>query len=227
MRVLIASALALATMANSGFAEVLPKASRLDNRVRIAPYVDGQVYNILVAVTRATTVEFEPGEEIVSIVAGDTAAFDFDAVPGNRVMAIKPTADNVATNVTVYTTQRSYYFRLQEGDTAFYAVRFEYPKRASEDSRRVHARDQNATLYGVSAQIEITPTNIWDNGVYTYFQFAPGSPVPAIFKVRAGQERSVNSVRQSDGLMRVSGVSDQWALRLGDLEVCIVELAGG
>lgn len=213
----------LLCIGTSAFAEKTAPASKLDSRVRVTTHVDGQVYVVKTALTRATTVEFEQGEKIVSIVAGDTSGFDFESVPGDRVLAVKPLARSVKTNVTVYTNRRSYYLTLEEGRSPFYVLRFDYPKSAEQGAGSPTRKTINARRYGVSASNEVTPTNIWDDGAFTYFQFAPRAPIPAIFKVTSGRERSVNSQVVSDRVVRVSGTSKQWALRLGAIEVCVVE----
>lgn len=214
-----------ALLAVPALAERIPGPSTLDHRVRSTRYVDGQLYTIRVSMTRATTIELEEGETILSIVAGDTESFQFEGVPGGQVIAIKPTARSVETNVSVYTTDRSYYFRLVEGNSPFYVVRFNYPEKKAH-SRSV-AQKQASGRYGANEQNEITPATVTDDGTFTYFRFPKNSPVPAIFKVSGGQERATNSVRIKNGMMRVSGTSRQWALRLGETEVCIVELADG
>lgn len=215
----------LAALALPSWAERIPGPSTLDHRVREARWIDGQVFRVRVALTRATTIELDEGETILSIVAGDTESFLFEGVPGGRVVAIKPTAQNVETNVTVYTNERSYYFRLIEGASPFYVVRFNYP--AKKEVSRAVARKEPSASYGVSAATEITPISITDDGTFTYFRFAKNAPLPAIFKVSGGNERSTNSTKLSNGMMRVSGTSQQWALRLGETEVCIVELGNG
>ncbi len=211
-------------LAASASAESVPGRNGHDARVRVTQHVDGQVFLIRTTLTRATTIEFEEGERIVSIVAGDTASYAFESIPGDRVFAIKPTSRGVKTNVTVYTDRRSYYFSLEEGSTPFYVVRFSYPERARQSAGSTPVRSTQNANYGVSDQNEITPQSVWDDGAFTYFQFAPNAPVPAVFKVTQGRERSVNSQVVQDRVLRVSGTSQQWALRLGEQEVCIAEL---
>ncbi|RII36873.1 conjugal transfer protein TrbG, partial [Pseudooceanicola sediminis] len=82
--------------------------------MRVATWTEGQIYRVVTTLTRVTTVEFGEGETIRSIIAGDTVGFQFDGVPGGRAFAIKPTASGVATNITVYTNRRSYYFHVVE-----------------------------------------------------------------------------------------------------------------
>lgn len=224
MKNLILGALLTATLAPIVQADQVPPASRLDSRIREVRHVDGQLYVIRTALTRATTIEFEQGERIVSIVAGDTNGFNFESIPGERVFAVKPTARSVRTNATVYTNRRSYYFEIREGNPPFYAVRFTYPQRAANRAGQSPIRQANNRRYGVNERNEITPTRIWDDGAFTYFRFAPNAPIPSVFKVTNGRERSVNSQTQTGGVLRVSGTSQQWALRLGDTEVCIAEM---
>lgn len=155
----------LCLSAGTALAEVTPRTGSHDNRVRIATWTEGQVYRIVTTLTRVTTVEFGEGETIRSIIAGDTVGFQFDGVPGGRAFAIKPAASGVATNITVYTNRRSYYFHVVEArETPHYVVQFRYPKAQARPTRAVTADAPNAN-YAVSAQEEFTPTAVWDDGV--------------------------------------------------------------
>ena len=50
-------------------------------------------------------------------------------VPGGRAFAIKPMDSGVATNITVHTNRRSYYFHVVEArETPHYVVQFRYPE---------------------------------------------------------------------------------------------------
>ena len=209
---------------STAWAETTPKRGAHDHRVRIATWVDGQVFRVVTSLTRVTTVEFGAGETIRSIIAGDTVGFQFDAVPGGRAFAIKPVASGVATNITVYTNRRSYYFHVVETrETPHYVVQFRYPESRGTRRQAVAAAAPNAN-YGASEQLEFTPVSVWDDGTFTYFRFARNAPVPAIFRHTRGAERSVNSQAQADGVIRVSGVNPEWVLRLGDEVVCIQDL---
>lgn len=202
-------------------AEAIPRGGPNDSRVRIATWQDGQVWRLSVSLTHVTTVEFGAGESIRSIIAGDTEGFEIDGVPGGRAFAIKPVARGVRTNVTVYTDRRSYYFDVTEAASpTFYVVQFRYP----EDGRRpadAIARAAPSHNYGASARLDFTPTRVWDDGTFTYFAFPRNAPVPAIFRHANGRERTVNAGVVEDGVIRVSGVSPEWVLRLGDEVVCI------
>ena len=213
--------LILMLMASSALAETTPRSGPNDPRVRIATYQDGQVFRLNVSLTHVTTIEFGTGETIRSILAGDTEGFELDGVPGGQAFAIKPLARGVHTNVTVYTNRRSYYFKVHEVSTpTFYVVQFRYPDEDRRPRNAVAGQAPNYN-YGASDRTEITPVRVWDNGTFTYFQFARNAPVPAIFRYSNGRERTVNTQATEPGVIRVSGVNAQWVLRLGDQVVCI------
>lgn len=215
--------------ASTAIAEATPRRGPNDSRVRIATYQDGQVFRLNVSLTHVTTVEFSEGETIRSILAGDTEGFELDGVPGGQAFAIKPLGRGVHTNVTVYTNRRSYYFNVREvSSPTFYVVQFRYPDEQRRPKNAVAAQAPNYN-YGASSRTEITPTRVWDDGTFTYFQFARNAPVPAIFRYSGGRERTVNTQRTEPAVIRVSGVSAQWVLRLGDEVVCIAanSLTGG
>lgn len=219
--------IALTLIAAPALAEYIPRSGGNDNRVRFATYQDGQVYRLSVSLTHVTTVEFGQGETIRSIIAGDTEGFQLDGVPGGRAFAVKPNARGVHTNITVYTNRRSYYFNVTEASSpTYYVVQFRYPENTVRPTNAVAKQAPNYN-YAASDQTEFTPTSVWDDGTFTYFRFPRSSPVPAIFRSTTGSERTVNSQQIEDGVLRVSGVSSQWVLRLGEDVVCIQASAGG
>lgn len=229
MRRLGLAFLCLVITTSAAFAENTPRRGPNDSRVRIATYVDQQVYRLNVSLTHVTTVEFGQGETIRSILAGDTEGFELDGVPGGQAFAIKPLGRGVHTNVTVYTNRRSYYFNVQEvSSPTFYVVQFRYPDEQRRAQNAVAAQAPNYN-YGASSRTEITPTRVWDDGTFTYFHFGRNAPVPAILRYSGGRERTVNTQQTDPGVIRVSGVNAQWVLRLGDEVVCIAanSLTGG
>jgi len=222
------AAVCLAGFSNWAHAEVSPRAGAHDHRVRTANYIDGQVYRINTTVMKVTSIEFGADEEITSILAGDTEGFNFDAVPGGQAMAVKPTMSGVSTNITVYTNKRSYYFTVSETSAAtYYVVRFQHPNtRAATPANRQVVATAPYQNYGANRLTEITPLEVFDDGTFTYFKFARNAPLPAIFRVSDGRERTVNSQTMNDGTIRVSGVSQYWVLRAGDTENTIARLGG-
>ncbi len=58
------------------------------------------------------------------------------------------------------------------------------------------------------------PANVFDDGAATFFQFTPGRPVPAIFKLGPGGEQLADW-RPDGPYIVVEGVLTDWRLRLG------------
>ena len=219
-------ALCATALPSLALAEVTPGRGSHDERVRVASYVDGQVYRINTTLLNVTTVEFAPGETISSIVAGDTVGFQFDGIPGGRAFAVKPTASGVRTNLTVYTNLRSYYFNVVEvTEPTYYVIRFAYPGAAAATPRNAVARGAPNSRYGASGEAEFRPLAVYDDGTFTYFQIPRAAPLPAILRVGPEGERTVNATTQANGVVRVSGVSARWVLRIGDQVVCVEALA--
>jgi type IV secretion system protein VirB9 len=212
-------------------AETIPPSNHLDKRVRDADYVDGQVYRVYASVLRATTIEFPPGEILNNVVAGDTEALQFQSIPGGRVVAIKPVTRGINTNVTLFTNRRAYYLNvIERPDTTYFTVRFNggytVKDKLLPDSKKIQPMGIYQR-YGANLKNAITPTNIWDDGVYTYFEFYPTSPIPAIFKTLNGDEITVNSSILENKVVRVSGISNFWILRSGSLETVVKRMNPG
>jgi len=222
------AALCLAGFSTVAHAEVTPRAGAHDSRVRLAHYVDGQVYRINTTIMKVTSIEFGSGEEIISIAAGDTEGFQFDAVPGGHAMLVKPMMSGVTTNIIVYTNQRAYYFAVTETNSAtHYVVRFDGPRtRSAPPANKQVVATAPYDTYGANRLTEITPREVFDDGTFTYFRFARNASLPAIFRVSGGRERTVNSQTLDDGTIRVSGVSQYWVLRAGETENTIARLGG-
>lgn len=216
----------LSTVPVYALAETVPKSNRLDNRIREATYIDGQVFRVYTSLLRSTAIELPAGEIFSYLVSGDTEAIQYNGVPGGRVVAIKPIERGINTNITLYTNKRAYYLNvIEKPNSAYFAVRFNGGYTTKEqtvlpDSKKIHPSGPYMN-YGANVKNAITPTSIWDDGVYTYFEFYPTAPLPAIFKTMTGDEITVNSTVLENKVMRVSGLSNYWILRSGDLETVV------
>lgn len=77
------------------------------------------------------------------------------------------------------------------------------------------ARNYDYSLQVISETVDISPKAVFDDGVFTYFDFPKNMPIPAVFRgTLLGQEEwLVNSHRQGDYLV-LHTVSPLWILRL-------------
>jgi type IV secretion system protein VirB9 len=75
--------------------------------------------------------------------------------------------------------------------------------------------------YSWSGSPPTKPLRVFDNGEFTYFAFADGQSVPAIFSVDAdGNEALVNHHVRGEYVV-VERLGSQFSLRSGDFVTCI------
>lgn len=218
-----------AALPSASFAEMQPISYSSDPRIRYFTYDRNDVYRLDTFMRFITSIEFERGEVIESVQAGDSASWEITRLNRGDVLAIKPLIEGAATNITVYTDRRVYTFEVrsrsaQAGSRALnYRVSFRYPE--VEARRRTQQAERASrpmdTDYFAAGAAEFAPTRVYSDGVSTYFTFPPNAPRPSIFRVDARGRESIVNVRQTRNGARIDSVSDLWTVRIGDEEICI------
>ena len=211
--------------------ETRPRRLDHDPRVAVVVFRENDVVRIDTALRHITSIEFETGENITAIMAGDTASFEIVRLKTGNVLSVKPVIANARTNLNVFTNRRRYAFDLRSGRRdriSGYRVLFRYPE-VEAPIELVSARENRLaptatarTDYEAAGVGDFRPTQVWDDGVNTYFRFAEGSRRPAFFKARStGEESATNTVQVDGAVVQVIGLSDFWSLRAGGEVVCI------
>jgi len=204
------------------------------------------VYPLVAAPGRLTDILLEPGETLVDanpIAAGDTARWIFgDTVSGagetRRVhILVKPTAGDLATNLVIYTTRRTYFLELRASNRAFLTqVRWRYPAPLSApvaaeaptppDPAMTSVTAPSPTpvpslnlAYRVRGRGSFRPARVWDDGARTYLEFPPAtvlSDLPALFLVGAdGKAAELVNYRVDGRVLVVERLFQAAELRLG------------
>lgn len=228
--------LVAAMNAGPAFALDVPTSSRYDHRIRYVTYNRADVVQVDTVLGVATHIELEPGEEYVTHVFGDAAAYAFTR-KANHIF-IKPKAEQANTNLIVVTDRRSYKFRLEFKSTragATYEMSFNYPdtqsratraaleKAAVDEAFRVEPGQANLK-YTMSGDTDIAPVNAWDNGRFTFFKFAANVDMPAIYMVDAeGNESLINTTTKgaSNNILMVHKVNPKFIVRLGNRALAV------
>jgi len=226
--------------ATDALGEKTPRSIATDVRIRQVMYSANQVYEIVGTYGYQTVVEFSESEEIKLVAIGDSIAWQ--AVPAGSRLFLKPVEPDTATNLTVTTNKRIYYFNLvgsrnKARDALTYTVRFVYddvdvtavpmPKPTIEKIKDKPAAapmkgptDFNFN-YQISGSKEIALVRAFDDGQFTYLQFGNTVDVPAVFVVdRAGKESLVNS-RVEGQYVVIERVANQFTLRNGSVVACL------
>lgn len=94
------------------------------NAIQVWPFTDGALYQIYAAVGRVTVVSLQPGEELVTVAAGDTVRWIVgDTSSGSgadlRVnVLVKPIRSDLKTNLVITTSRRTYLLELARSKRA-------------------------------------------------------------------------------------------------------------
>ncbi|CUX65881.1 putative conjugative DNA transfer protein [Agrobacterium tumefaciens str. Kerr 14] len=199
-----------------------------DSRIRYLGYGPNSVYRLDINLKAVSAVEFSEGEQVESILIGDSASWEVVKLKNGRVVSIKPIIGAATTNMTVYTDRRVYTFELhslnelpQEGALPPIRSVFTYPPEPKPVSSVASSPERINASYVVSGRAEFRPLWVQDNGRQTSFFLPEGASRPAIFKVGPKKaEQLINSRTQGSRIV-VDGVSDYWVLRIGDEVVCV------
>lgn len=201
-----------------------------DPRIRYLAYAENSVYRLDLYLKSVSAVQFSDGEQVESILIGDSASWEVVKLKNGHVVSIKATIPSASTNMTVYTDRRVYTFELHSlgeapangASASPLRTIFTYPaeKRAKVASGPPRLEQINSN-YLVSGKAEFRPTWVQDNGRQTSFFMSDGAPRPAIFKVGPKKDEQLINSRTQGNRIVVDGVADYWVLRIGDKVVCI------
>jgi type IV secretion system protein VirB9 len=220
-------------------AEKVPMAGPQDPRIRTIVYNPRDVVKIDGTYGYHTVVELAEDEAIQSLVIGDSVAWDAQKSEGGNRIFLKPKEENVATNLTVITDRRTYSFALEASRTGAktkmtWRLRFEYPEDDAARDERVSLQKASFVNpeapgrpekwnfdYSYGGKNTFQPTQLFDDGEFTYFKFKPGQELPAIFVVDGEKNEALVNSRVSGEYVVVHRVAKQFALRSGKSLTCI------
>jgi type IV secretion system protein TrbG len=213
-----------------------------DARIGVFPYSRDQIYRVLTAPLKLTTIELEKGEKLIADPAmGDSVQWEIDDDKMNHVF-IKPHKADLVNTLHLTTNLREYDFTLiasPAGGMFYQTVRFQYPRaprarvgaredatasggRGGVDSGSISvAPDKLNWDYSVDGRADFTPETIFDDGHAVWMRMpseAQEWPVPFI---RDHGDRVVaNFIRRGDFLV-LQRLADEIVLRSGNDEVTV------
>lgn len=236
-RLMVGAFLCSFVFMSQAHALAIPKGSAQDSRIQTVTYSKHNVIKVTAQVGKAVLIQFEDDERLegdsATLGMGDAEGWNL-AVKGNNIL-FKPLVYQSDTNLIVQTNKRTYIFQLSidnETKNPTYALRFYYPdtekaKLAAEKVKNQKALDvlnnqhnrfevviTNDDYWGYGDKY-IKPTALYDDGKFTYFEFANGKNLPTIYKVLPdGTEALVNKHVKGHTVI-VHEVGDEFVLRLG------------
>jgi type IV secretion system protein VirB9 len=198
-------------------ARMAPTREGYVNAIQVWPFTDGALYQVYSAVGRVTVIALQPGEELVTVAAGDTVRWvvgDTSSGAGDerRVnVLVKPIRSGLKTNLVITTSRRTYLIELSSTDKAWMAsVSWDYPRdqmlalqRRNQAAEAAAPVDTGLALghlrfrYAISgSQPPWKPLRAFDDGRKVYIQFPAGiaqGELPPLFVIGAeGDGQLVN-----------------------------------
>jgi len=220
-------------------ARVAPTREGYVNAIQVWPYSDGALYQVYAAVGRVTVISLQPGEELVTVAAGDTVRWIVgDTSSGSgadlRVnVLVKPIRSGLKTNLVITTSRRAYLLELTSTQKTWMAsVSWDYPRdRMLALQRQAHAAsiaapiDTGLSLENLRFRYAIDGTNppwkplrAFDDGEKVYIQF-PASitqgELPPLFVIGAQGDGQLVNYRFRSPYYIVDRLFGAAELRLG------------
>lgn len=198
-------------------ARIAPTREGYVNAIQVWPFTDGALYQVYAAVGRVTVIALQPGEELVTVAAGDTVRWivgDTSSGSGDapRVnVMVKPIRSGLKTNLVITTSRRTYLLELTSTEKTWMAsVSWEYPKdkmlalqRQAQTASAAAPIDAGLSLEKIRFRYAVSgsnppwkPLRAFDDGAKVYIQFPPGiaqGELPPLFVIGAqGNGQLVN-----------------------------------
>lgn len=239
MRKILFLFLAVCCLSSLAEASQFPRYLGTEKKFRSYIYNPNDVYRYLGHYTYQGFIEFEEGETIGTISMGNPSLWLFEHL-GNRLF-LKPVGeDNSETNMTVISSKRVYHFELMAKEAKgisdkdlIFVAKFVYPDDKDKNIvsfPKVTLSDEpdmrDLSIYNFNYQYtgepSIAPAKVFDNGEFTFFQFAKkNAEIPAVFSVDSSGFESLVNFRSAGAYIIVERVSPQFTLRNGDEIVCV------
>ncbi len=218
-------------------ARLEPDADGYVNAIQVYPWTEGALYQVYTAPGQVTDLALAPGEQLVSLSAGDTVRWKVDDTasgsgPGRRAhVLVKPIAAGLVTNLIVATDRRVYHVELRSLDATYMAsVSWTYPEEALA-YRKAAAPDPAAGPVAVVGlrpdELQFgyrilgdrpawRPVRVFDDGRRVFVQLPPETAVaPPLFLIGPEQEVELVNYRVRGSYYVVDRLFDVAELRLG------------
>ena len=220
-------------------ARMAPTREGYVNAIQVWPFTDGALYQVYASPGRVTVIALQPGEELVTVAAGDTVRWIVgDTSRGSgadlRVsVLVKPTRTGLKTNLVITTSRRTYLIELTSTEKAWMAsVSWDYPKdrmlalqRQAQAATAAAPVDAGLSLENIRFRYAISgsnpswkPVRAFDDGEKVYIQFPAGiaqGELPPLFVIGAQGDGQLVNYRFRSPYYVVDRLFGAAELRLG------------
>ena len=219
-------------------ARIAPTREGYVNAIQMWPFTYGALYQVYAAVGRVTVIALQPGEDLVTVAAGDTVRWIVgDTSSGGadlRVnVLVKPIRSGLKTNLVITTNRRTYLLELSSTEKTWMAsVSWGYPKdrmlalqRQAQAASAAAPVDTGLSLENLRFRYVISgstppwkPLRAFDDGEKVYIQFPGGisqGELPPLFVIGAQGDGQLVNYRFRSPYYIVDRLFGAAELRLG------------
>lgn len=226
-----------------------PQAAGFINAAQIYPWTEGAIYRLYTGLEQVSTISLQPGEQLVSVAAGDTARWVIgDTTSGAGAtrrthILVKPSQSNLRTNLVVTTDRRIYLILISSGrGPAMTAMSWTYPQdellalQTAASSREAAlpiagdvAIDRLNFNYSIGGdRPSWRPVRVFDDGVQVFIEFPANlaaGEAPPLFAVGKGGKAELVNYRARGRYYVVDRLFSEAELRLGEKRQDVVRIA--
>ena len=220
-------------------ARVAPTREGYVNAIQVWPFTDGALYQVYASPGRVTVIALQPGEELVTVAAGDTVRWivgDTASGGGDELrvnVLVKPIRSGLKTNLVITTSRRTYLIELTSTEKAWMAsVSWDYPRdrmlslqRQAQAASVAAPLDTGLSLENIRFRYAISgsnapwkPLRAFDDGEKVYIQFPAGiaqGELPPLFVIGAQGDGQLVNYRFRSPYYIVDRLFGAAELRLG------------
>ncbi|NBC21805.1 MAG: P-type conjugative transfer protein TrbG [Alphaproteobacteria bacterium] len=221
------------------------------NAIQVYPYTQGALYRLYASPGQVSDIALQPGEELVSVSAGDTVRWVVgDTLSGagptarSHVM-VKPITPGIRTNLMIATDRRTYHLELESVDGGYMAaLSWRYPadELAELTERNARAISREARTIGAGLALEgldfdyrlsgddpdWKPVRVFDDGKQVFIQMPEdiaATDMPPLFVLGEEGEAELVNYRVRSNYYVVDRLFRAAELRMGEQSQTVVRIS--
>ncbi|MEM0985576.1 MAG: P-type conjugative transfer protein TrbG [Pseudomonadota bacterium] len=220
------------------------------NAIQVYPYTKGALYRLYASPGQVTDIALQPGEELVSVSAGDTVRWVVgDTISGSGPTArshvlVKPITPGIRTNLMIATDRRTYHLELESVDGGYMAaLSWRYPadelaelsaRNGRAISREVRTIGEGLTLEGLDFDYRLTgdnpdwkPVRVFDDGRQVFIQMPESiatTDMPPLFVLGEDGDAELVNYRVRSNYYVVDRLFRAAELRMGERGQTVVRI---
>ena len=221
------------------------------NAIQVYPYTEGALYRLYASPGQVSDVALQPGEELVSVSAGDTVRWvvgDTISGSGNTARAhvlVKPISSGIRTNLMIATNRRTYHLELESVEGGYMAaLSWRYPadelagltaRNERAISRDAGSIESGLTLEGLNFDYRLSgdspdwkPVRVFDDGRQVFIQMPEDiatTDMPPLFVLGADGDAELVNYRVRGNYYVVDRLFRAAELRLGERNQTVVRIS--